>query len=87
MKLKYMDVNDKEVIVDNIKAVRKGFTLFEYQLQNNEVVEVEGIERFWLGVNDMTECVKCHKMFCCMANLLVHRKECWNSITEFGDTK
>ena len=30
-----------------------------------------------MNIKDTVKCVKCHNEFCCMPNLLIHRKECW----------
>uniref|UniRef100_A0AAT9J7M3 ORF44 n=1 Tax=Nitrosopumilaceae spindle-shaped virus TaxID=3065433 RepID=A0AAT9J7M3_9VIRU len=48
MILKYIDQNGKENI-KNVKMVRKGFTMFEYELLNGQVIELENIKQFWIG--------------------------------------
>ena len=47
MKLKYIDENNKECIKD-IKRIRIGITSIQYQLKNNECIEINDIHRCYL---------------------------------------
>jgi hypothetical protein len=52
MILKYMNKYGVEVMIENVKALRKGTTLMEYVLENNQVIELENITQFWVGNED-----------------------------------